>query len=85
MAELATAGGDHAAAFARYERTMRSHVEGCQKLADSVRFMVPGSRFAAGLMRLNMRMMPYLPWLRDLPAKMAHRAAGAITLPAYHA
>jgi 2-polyprenyl-6-methoxyphenol hydroxylase-like FAD-dependent oxidoreductase len=81
--ELATAGADHAAAFTRYERTQRSYVEGCQKLAGSVRFMVPGGRFTAGLMRLNMRMMPHLPWLRDLPATMARRTAGAITLPRY--
>lgn len=45
--------------------------------------MVPGGRFTAGLMRLNMRMMPHLPWLRDLPATMARRTAGAITLPRY--
>jgi hypothetical protein len=32
---------------------------------------------------LNMRMMPLMPWLRDLPAKMAHRTASAITLRSY--
>ncbi|MFD0743342.1 FAD-dependent monooxygenase [Phytohabitans flavus] len=81
--ELATAGGDHATAFARYESAMRSYVDGCQKLADSASMMVPANRFLAGLMRLNMRMMPLMPWLRDLPAKMARRAASAITLPQY--
>jgi 2-polyprenyl-6-methoxyphenol hydroxylase-like FAD-dependent oxidoreductase len=81
--ELATAGSDDAAAFARYERAMRSYVEGCQKLAGSASMMVPSNRFVAGLVRANMRMMPLMPWLRDLPTKMARRAAGAITLPAY--
>jgi 2-polyprenyl-6-methoxyphenol hydroxylase-like FAD-dependent oxidoreductase len=81
--ELATAGGDHAAAFVRYESAMRSYVERCQKLAGSAALMVPSSRFLAGLMRLNIRMMPYLPWMRDLPAKMAHRTASAMTLTPY--
>ena len=81
--ELATVDGDHAAAFARYESAMRSYVKRCQKLADSVSMMVPSNRFVAGLMRLNLRMMPLMPWLRDLPANMARRAAGAITLPTY--
>ena len=83
--ELATAGGDHAAAFAGYERAMRSYVDRCQKLADSVSMMVPSSRLVAGIMRVNLRMMSFMPWLRDLPANMARRAAGAITLPTYRA
>jgi len=62
---------------------MRSYVEGCQKLAGSAAFMVPSNRFLAWLMRLNTRLMPYLPWMRDLPAKMAHRTASAITLTTY--
>ena len=62
---------------------MRSYVERCQKLADSNTMMVPSSGFVAGFVRLNMRMMPLMPWLPDLPAKMARRAASAITLPMY--
>jgi 2-polyprenyl-6-methoxyphenol hydroxylase-like FAD-dependent oxidoreductase len=81
--ELATAGGDYATAFARYESAMRSYVEGCQKLADSVGMMVPNNRLLSAIMRLNIRMMAHMPWMRDLPAKMAFRAASAITLPAY--
>jgi 2-polyprenyl-6-methoxyphenol hydroxylase-like FAD-dependent oxidoreductase len=81
--ELATAGSDHTAAFARYESAMRSYVEGCQKLADSNTMMVPRSRAMAAFVRLNMRMMPLMPWLRDLPAKMARRTASAITLRSY--
>ena len=81
--ELATAGGDHAGAFARYESAMRSYVEGCQKLADSVTMMVPSNRFLVWIMRQNIRMMPIMPWLRDLPTKMASRTASAITLPTY--
>src|SRR5262245_4200183 len=83
--ELATAGGDHVTAFARYESAMRSYVERCQKLADSNTMMVPRTDFMAAFIRLNMQMMPLMPWLRDLPAKMARRTASAITLPAYPA
>lgn len=81
--ELASSGGDYAAAFARYESAMRSYVEGCQKLADSVGMMVPSNGFLAAVMRLNIRLMAHLPWMRDLPAKMARRAASAMTLPSY--
>jgi 2-polyprenyl-6-methoxyphenol hydroxylase-like FAD-dependent oxidoreductase len=81
--ELTAAGGDHTVAFARYESAMRSYVERCQKLADSVSMMVPSNRLVTGLMRVNLRMMAYVPWLRDMPANMARRAASAMTLPTY--
>lgn len=57
--ELALAQGDHRVAFQRYEDTMRSYVDGCQKLAD------------------------HLPFLADMPAKMARRTASAMMLPTY--
>jgi 2-polyprenyl-6-methoxyphenol hydroxylase-like FAD-dependent oxidoreductase len=81
--ELATAGRDYSAAFAKYESALRSYVERCQKLADSNTMMVPSNRFVAGFVRVNLRMMPIMPWLRDLPAKMARRTASAFTLPTY--
>jgi len=82
--ELAAARGDHRVAFPRYEATLRSYVEGCQKLADGVAgFMVPSSRFVAAFVRMNFRLLRYLPYLRDMPGRMARRAASAITLPPY--
>ena len=79
--ELATAQGDHRVAFPRYEKTMRSYVDGCQKLArSSATYMLPRNRFMAGL---NVRMQRYLPFLAEMPAKMARRTASAITLPTY--
>ena len=44
--ELARAGGDHAAAFAAYERTMMPSVLGSRKLARvNAKTIVPGSRW----------------------------------------
>jgi 2-polyprenyl-6-methoxyphenol hydroxylase-like FAD-dependent oxidoreductase len=79
--ELAMGQGDHRVAFQRYESTLRSYVDGCQKLARrAAAYMLPSNRFVAGL---NLRMQRYLPFLADMPAKMARRAASAITLPSY--
>ncbi|BCB89389.1 FAD-dependent monooxygenase [Phytohabitans suffuscus] len=79
--ELATAQGDHRIGFQRYEDTLRSYVDGCQKLArNAAAFMLPSNRFTAAL---SLRMQRHLPFLADMPAKMAHRAASAITLPTY--
>jgi 2-polyprenyl-6-methoxyphenol hydroxylase-like FAD-dependent oxidoreductase len=78
--ELAAAQGDHRAAFQRYEATLRSYVDGCQKLArNSAAYMLPRNRFMTGL---SMRMQR-LPFLAEMPAKMARRTASAITLPTY--
>jgi 2-polyprenyl-6-methoxyphenol hydroxylase-like FAD-dependent oxidoreductase len=81
--ELAAAHGDHRVAFPRYESTIKSYVEGCQKLAGGASLMVPSSRLVAALLPLNLRIMRFLPFLADMPAKMALRAASAITLPTY--
>jgi 2-polyprenyl-6-methoxyphenol hydroxylase-like FAD-dependent oxidoreductase len=79
--ELARAQGDHRVAFPRYESVLKSYVDGCHKLARrAAAYMLPSSRFAAGL---SLRMQRYLPFLGDMPAKMARRAASAITLPTY--
>jgi 2-polyprenyl-6-methoxyphenol hydroxylase-like FAD-dependent oxidoreductase len=81
--ELAAAAGDHRVAFARYERQMREYAAGCQKMGDGVaKLMVPGSRFMAGLLNRYYKVMPYLPG-KNLPAKMARKAAENITLPDY--
>ncbi|MEV4577171.1 FAD-dependent monooxygenase [Nonomuraea jabiensis] len=83
--ELAAAGGDHRAAFARYEREVRAYAEGCQRSAVGVsRFMVPENRFMAWFMNQNYRLLPYLPW-KGLMAKSVRRTASAISLKDYGA
>jgi len=82
--ELAAAQGEHRVAFPRYEAAMRSYVEGGQKMADNVAgFMVPNSRFVASFVRMNFRLLRFVPYLQNMPARMASRAASAITLPPY--
>ncbi|MCP2259979.1 2-polyprenyl-6-methoxyphenol hydroxylase [Streptoalloteichus tenebrarius] len=87
--ELAAAGGDHRVAFARYEEEMRGFVELNQKLGrDSVRQMVPGSRWEASLRALMLRVMPYLPGkdrVMEKVMKSMREAAHGITLRDYPA
>jgi 2-polyprenyl-6-methoxyphenol hydroxylase-like FAD-dependent oxidoreductase len=48
--EIAEAAGDHAAAFANYERTMMPSVLGSRSMARvNARTLVPGSRWGCGL------------------------------------
>ncbi|MFJ8211244.1 FAD-dependent monooxygenase [Streptomyces sp. NPDC096033] len=83
--ELAAARGDHRTAFARYEREMRAYAEGCQKMGDGVaKMMVPESRLLAGFLNRYYKVMPYLPG-KNMPAKMARKAAENITLRDYTA
>ncbi|MFI6176507.1 FAD-dependent monooxygenase [Nonomuraea sp. NPDC051191] len=81
--ELAAAGGDHRAAFARYEQEVRGYATGCQKSAVGVsKFMVPESRLMAWFMNQNYKIMPYLPW-KGMMAKSVRKTASAITLKDY--
>ncbi|MEW1639145.1 FAD-dependent monooxygenase [Streptomyces sp. NPDC093801] len=83
--ELAAARGDHRTAFARYEREMRAYAQGCQKMGDGVaRMMVPESRLLAAFLNRYYKVMPYLPG-KNLPARMARKAAENITLRDYTA
>ncbi|GAA3443850.1 FAD-dependent monooxygenase [Planomonospora venezuelensis] len=84
-AELAAAGGDHAAAFDAYERRMRPFVHENQKLGPAnIKRMVLRSR---GQVRFSMAMlglMARVPGRDRLLAKIMEplgRAANAITLP----
>ena len=43
--ELKQAGGDYAAAFARYQAQMREFIAEAQKMADSVTWFIPQTRF----------------------------------------
>ncbi|MEU8386052.1 FAD-dependent monooxygenase [Streptosporangium sp. NPDC048865] len=81
--ELAAAGGDHRAGFARYEEAVREYAAGCQKAGDGVgRWMVPDSRFMAWFVNQNYRLLPYVPW-KGLIAKGIRRTANAIVLKDY--
>ncbi len=80
--ELAEAGGDHAAAFAAYEREMRDFVRQCRRLPPGgVKGFVPRSRTAIRTRDLSIRLLPHMPW-----AGLVRKAAGrpdAITLKDY--
>jgi 2-polyprenyl-6-methoxyphenol hydroxylase-like FAD-dependent oxidoreductase len=81
--ELAAAGGDHEAGFARFEAAMRDYVAGCQKMGEGVsKFMVPESRFMQWFMNQNYKLLPYLPW-KGLMARHARKTAAAIRLKDY--
>ncbi|MFC5182722.1 FAD-dependent monooxygenase [Actinomadura harenae] len=81
--ELAEAGGDHVAAFARYEEAMREYVAGCQKQGQGVaRLMVPENRVIAWLLRQNYRLMPYLPG-KKMIANGVRKTAENIVLKTY--
>jgi len=60
--ELAAAGGDHRAAFAAYEREMRTYVDLNQKLGrDVAKQLVPATPARARLQSLMMRSMRFMP------------------------
>ncbi|MFJ2033116.1 FAD-dependent monooxygenase [Streptosporangium sp. NPDC087985] len=80
--ELAEAGGDHAAAFAAYEREMRDFVRQSQKLPPGgVNGFVPRSQLAIRMRNLSIRTLPHLPWA-GLIEKAVNRS-DAITLKDY--
>lgn len=81
--ELAAAGGDHRAAFGRYEERLREYAEGCQKLAEDVGpFLAPRTRSRIWLRNQMFRTLPYLPW-KGLINALTTKAANAITLEDY--
>jgi len=85
--ELAAAGGDHRAAFARYEGRLRPYAE--RNLAFGVKMageMVPGGRLSLAVRNYGMRTLRYHPLKRQLIEKITrplHEAANAIELPSY--
>jgi 2-polyprenyl-6-methoxyphenol hydroxylase-like FAD-dependent oxidoreductase len=81
--ELAAAGGDHRAAFPRYEAAMREYAKGCQKVGQGVaKWMVPENRFMTWFVNQNYKVMPYLPW-KGLMAKSIRKTASNIDLAKY--
>ena len=85
--ELAAAGGDHRAAFARYEARLRPYAE--RNLAFGVKMageMVPGGRLSLAVRNYGMRTLRYHPFKRQLIERITrplHEAANAIELPSY--
>ena len=81
--ELAAAGGDHRAAFARYEQLLRRYVARGQKQARGGRdFLAPATAEKIRQRDRFFRMLPYLP-AKGLIRYLSTRTATAIKLPEY--
>jgi 2-polyprenyl-6-methoxyphenol hydroxylase-like FAD-dependent oxidoreductase len=81
--ELAAAPGDHAAAFASYERRLRPYIAGAQKQAASSKaFLAPPTWKKIRQRNRFYKMLPYLP-VSGLISRAATKTATAITLPSY--
>jgi 2-polyprenyl-6-methoxyphenol hydroxylase-like FAD-dependent oxidoreductase len=81
--ELARAGGDHTLAFDRYERLLRSYVDGGQKQAAGGRdYLAPATWKKIRQRDRFFRMMPYLP-VKGLIRRMSTHTATAVDLPTY--
>jgi 2-polyprenyl-6-methoxyphenol hydroxylase-like FAD-dependent oxidoreductase len=81
--ELAAAAGDHASAFARYERELRGYVGKGQKLAKgSAVGLIPRSRSQIWIRNRLIRLLPHLPW-QGLIAGGVQKTANAVTLTDY--
>jgi 2-polyprenyl-6-methoxyphenol hydroxylase-like FAD-dependent oxidoreductase len=77
------AGGDHRAAFDRYEREMRGYVKrGQEQVKGASGFLLPKSRSQVWLRNQFIRMLPYMPW-KSLIAGGVQKATSAITLKDY--
>jgi 2-polyprenyl-6-methoxyphenol hydroxylase-like FAD-dependent oxidoreductase len=82
--ELAAASGNHATAYARYERRLRPYVEGGQKqAAGGQAFLAPSTWGKIRQRNLFFKVAPYLPGVNGLISRAATRTATAITLPGY--
>jgi 2-polyprenyl-6-methoxyphenol hydroxylase-like FAD-dependent oxidoreductase len=81
--ELAAAGGDYRAAFARYEHLLRGYVARGQKQALGGRdFLAPATEKKIRQRDRFFRMLPYLP-AKALIRYLSTRTATAIKLPEY--
>ncbi|MEV0052904.1 FAD-dependent monooxygenase [Saccharopolyspora shandongensis] len=81
--ELAAADGDHAIAFAEYEKKMRDYVIANQKMgADNAKRVAARSRFAVWAQYQMIRMLPHVPGKALMMRKMLQVING-IDLPDY--
>ena len=77
--ELASAGGEHRIAFARYEEQMRDYAAGCQKLGEGAGpFMAPPTPAAIRRRNRAFRVLSFKP-LAGIFNRMTTKAANAIT------
>jgi 2-polyprenyl-6-methoxyphenol hydroxylase-like FAD-dependent oxidoreductase len=83
--ELAAAGGDHQAAFARYQQLIRPYVAKGQKQArGSKDFLAPATAKKIAQVHRFYKMLPYLP-TKHLMKHLTTRTATSIKLPDYPA
>jgi 2-polyprenyl-6-methoxyphenol hydroxylase-like FAD-dependent oxidoreductase len=81
--ELAAAGGDHRAAFERYEQLLRPYVTKGQKQASGSRdFLAPATAKKIAQLQRFYKMLPYLP-VKHLMKYLTTRTASGIKLPDY--
>ena len=85
--ELAEAGGDYQAAFARYENALRDYVEVNQKLGmRGVKVIIPRTQTDVWVRAQMIRLLAHLPWKRFLigqTTRAVQTAANAINLKHY--
>ncbi|MEV0278910.1 FAD-dependent monooxygenase [Streptomyces sp. NPDC050610] len=80
--ELARAGGDHGAAFSRYESTLRDYARGCQKGGDRTgQFLAPGT---AARLRLRNELLSR-PFFLNWMLRQGRKVGSTVTLPDYSA
>jgi len=81
--ELAAAGGDHQAAFGRYQQLVRPYVAKGQKQArGSKDFLAPPTAKKIAQVHRFYKMLPYLP-VKHLMKYLTTRTATSIKLPDY--
>jgi 2-polyprenyl-6-methoxyphenol hydroxylase-like FAD-dependent oxidoreductase len=83
--ELAAAGGDHEAAFQRYQQLLRPYVaKGQRQARGSKDFLAPPTAAKIAQLQRFYRVLPYLP-VKSLIKHLTTRTATGIKLPAYSA
>ena len=81
--ELATARGDHTAAFARYEHRLRGYIARAQQQATSSQaYLAPPTWQKIRQRNRFYKMLPYLP-VSGIIRRAATKTATAISLPSY--
>jgi 2-polyprenyl-6-methoxyphenol hydroxylase-like FAD-dependent oxidoreductase len=78
--ELATSGGDHAAAFARYEQALRKPVQTCQAGGNRTgKFLAPATRFGIWFRNWTMN----TPFLLNQMLKVGQKVSSQVELRDY--
>jgi 2-polyprenyl-6-methoxyphenol hydroxylase-like FAD-dependent oxidoreductase len=80
--ELRAAGGDYASAFAKYEGAMREFVREAQKMAESVEWFIPQTKFK---LWFSTKMWSWMPQstLRKLMIEQPAKIANLVDLTKY--